>query len=67
MTDKSNLIEVEIKPFMCVGCIRLHPDGYNVYVTSGGEFRNNRPSNFWQWKRVFDDLSLVNEECGYGW
>lgn len=59
--------ELAAKSKMKVGKKTMHPDGYEVLVTSGQFLSNGRVSNFWYWKRVNEDGSLGPEECGYGW
>jgi hypothetical protein len=39
---------------------------YPVFITKGCYLSNGRVSNFWNWCRLNEDLSLGEEECGYG-
>jgi hypothetical protein len=45
-------------------------DVYPVYILKG-EYENDdygikRLSNFWEWRKVNEDCSLGEKECGYG-
>jgi len=61
--------EMASQSSMSVGKHGMHPLGYKVLVTSGQYLDPvyERVSNFWCWRRVNDDGSLGDEECGYGW